>query len=245
MQSLVIPPRLCYNKTMNFTLDTAQYSERINGDKKLLFERYFSLLTEYNARFNLTSVTQKEEVYEKHFLDSVSGESLFPKNASVVEVGSGAGFPSLPLKILRDDLRFTLVESTGKKCEFLKTVVRELGLSGVTVLNGRAEDFARNPMYREQFDACCARAVARLNTLSEYCIPFLKVGGAFIAYKADAEEEIAEAQNAVKTLGGRAAEIYRYSLPSEAKRTLVLIKKQKPTPKGYPRGQGKERKHPL
>ena len=230
---------------MNLTLDAAYYLKLINGDRKPLFERYFSLLTEYNARFNLTSITTREEVYEKHFLDSVLGESLFPQNASVVEVGSGAGFPSLPLKILRDDLNFTLVESTGKKCEFLKVAVRELGLSNVTVLNGRAEDFAHDPIYRERFDVCCARAVARLNTLSEYCIPFLKAGGSFIAYKGDADEEVAEAQNAIKVLGGKAAEMYRYSLPSEAKRTLVLIKKQKPTPKGYPRGQGKERKHPL
>lgn len=230
---------------MNLTLDAAHYITLINGDKKPLFERYFELLTEYNARFNLTSITEREEVYEKHFLDSVLGESLFEQNARVLEVGSGAGFPSLPLKILRNDLNFTLVESTGKKCEFLKTAVRELGLSGVTVLYGRAEDYARNPEYREQFDVCCARAVARLNTLSEYCIPFLKVGGAFIAYKGDADEELAEAQNAINLLGGKAAQAYFYSLPSGAKRTLVLIKKQKNTPKNYPRGQGKERKNPL
>ena len=245
VQSLVIPPRLCYNERMNPTLDTVRYSDLISGDKKPLFERYFELLREYNARFNLTSITEKAEVYEKHFLDSVLGESLFPKNAHVLEVGSGAGFPSLPLKILRGDLNFTLVESTGKKCEFLKVVIEELGFSDVTVLNGRAEDYARDPVYREQFDVCCARAVARLNTLSEYCIPFLKVGGVFVAYKADADEEVNEAQSAIQKLGGKGAEVFRYSLPSDAKRTLVYIQKQKNTPKCYPRGQGKERKNPL
>ena len=230
---------------MDLTLDTAYYSDLISGAKKPLFERYFSLLTEYNARFNLTSITQREEVYEKHFLDSVLGESLFPKNAAVLEVGSGAGFPSIPLKIIREDLNFTLVESTGKKCEFLKTVVKELDLSGVTVLNGRAEELARDPVYREKFDVCCARAVARLNTLSEYCIPFLKVGGVFVAYKGEADGEVTEAKNAIQKLGGKGAEVFTYSLPNQSKRSLVYIRKQKNTPAAYPRGQGKERKNPL
>ena len=217
----------------------------ICGEKKALFSRYFALLTEYNARFNLTAITEEKEVYEKHFLDSVLGEALFPANSSVLEVGSGAGFPSLPLKIVRDDLSFTLVESTGKKCEFLKVVIRELDLSNVTVLNGRAEDFARDPLYREQFDICCARAVARLNTLAEYCLPFVKVGGAMIAYKADSDEEVKEAQKAITTLGGKEPTLYRYALPQSGNRTLVCIEKKKPTPKLYPRGQGKERKNPL
>lgn len=227
---------------MNATL--AHYLNLIE-QKRPLFARYFSLLLEYNAKFNLTAITKEEEVYEKHFLDSVLGEALFQSGASVLEVGSGAGFPSLPLKIVRDDLHFTLVESTGKKCDFLKLAVKELGLEGVTVLCGRAEDFARDLYYRERFDICCARAVARLNTLSEYCLPFVKVGGSFIAYKGDAAEEVKEAQNAIKLLGGGQANSICYSLPSEANRTLVQIKKQRPTPKGYPRGQGKERKNPL
>ena len=135
-------------------IDPIPYINQINGEKKPLFEKYFELLTEYNNRFNLTAITEKAEVYEKHFLDSVAGESLFPENASVLEVGSGAGFPSIPLKILRDDLSFTLVESTGKKCEFLKTAIAELGLSGMTVLNDRAETLAHNKDYREKYDIC-------------------------------------------------------------------------------------------
>ena len=234
---------MCYNTLMKF--DATHYSSLICGEKKEQFSRFFALLSEYNARFNLTAITEENEVYEKHFLDSVLGEELFPENASVLEVGSGAGFPSLPLKIVREDLSFTLVESTGKKCEFLKTVVRELALSNVTVINGRAEDLARDPLYREQFDVCCARAVARLNTLSEYCLPFVKVGGGFIAYKGDADEEVLQAQNAITKLGGKAAILYRYALPESGNRTLVVVQKGKPTPKPYPRGQGKERKNPL
>ena len=239
---LVFPFYLCYNKGMN--LSPEHYLNLID-EKRPLFQKYFALLLEYNKKFNLTAITKEDEVYEKHFLDSVLGEALFLKGASVLEVGSGAGFPSLPLKIVRDDLNFTLVESTGKKCDFLKLAVRELDLEGVTVLCGRAEDFARDPNYRERFDVCCARAVARLNTLSEYCLPFVKVGGSFIAYKGDAAEEVKEARNAIKLLGGGDTDDLRYTLPSGASRTLVQIKKQRPTPKGYPRGQGKERKNPL
>ncbi|MBD5636617.1 MAG: 16S rRNA (guanine(527)-N(7))-methyltransferase RsmG [Clostridia bacterium] len=226
-------------------IDPAHYLNLINGEKKAVFEKYFALLTEYNARFNLTAITERADVFEKHFLDSVTGESLFPENASVLEVGSGAGFPSLPLKILRDDLSFTLVESTGKKCEFLKVAVKELALSNVVVLNERAETLARDSKYREKFDICCARAVARLNTLSEYCLPFVKIGGAFVAYKADADEELREAENAIKKLGGKTACSFRYSLPNHGVRTLIQIEKIKPTPALYPRGQGKERKNPL
>ena len=222
----------------------AHYLQSIE-EKRPLFERYFKLLTEYNARFNLTAITEHAEVYEKHFLDSILGEALFPAKARVLEVGSGAGFPSLPLKIVRDDLDFTLVESTGKKCEFLKVAIKELNLSNVTVLNGRAEDFAKDKSYREQFDVSCARAVARLNTLSEYCLPFVKVGGAFVAYKGEADEEAAEAKHALSVLGGGSLEIHRYTLPTQGKRSLVYIKKEKHTPAAYPRGQGKERKNPL
>ena len=234
---------MCYNTLMKF--DATHYSSLICGEKKEQFSRFFALLSEYNARFNLTAITEENEVYEKHFLDSVLGETLFPEHANVLEVGSGAGFPSLPLKIVREDLHFTLVESTGKKCEFLKAAINELSLTNVTVLNGRAEELAKDPLYREKFDICCARAVARLNTLSEYCLPFVKVGGAMIAYKADADEEVKEAQTAILKLGGKEPMLYRYTLPQSGNRTLVFVPKGKPTPKLYPRGQGKERKNPL
>jgi len=223
----------------------SDYESMIRGEYGEQFRKFFRLLTEYNARFNLTSVTEEADVYLKHFLDSVAGESLFAKNADVVEIGSGAGFPSLPLKIVRNDLRFTLVESTGKKCDFLRAAVKELSLERVEVVNARAEDLARDPAYRERFDACCARAVARLNTLSEYCVPFLKVGGKFIAYKGSLDEEAEEAKHALKILGCGKSETICYGLKEAGARTLFVAEKTCRTPAAYPRGNGKERKNPL
>ncbi|MBR2384002.1 MAG: 16S rRNA (guanine(527)-N(7))-methyltransferase RsmG [Clostridia bacterium] len=210
------------------------------------FENYRKILLFYNGKFNITTITEKQDVYVKHFLDSVLCKDLFVDNSKVIEIGSGGGFPSIPLKIVRDDLNLTLVESTGKKCIFLKEVIKELNLNNVEVLNGRAEDFGKDKKYREKFDHVTARAVARLNTLCEYCMPFIKVGGSFIALKGNAEEEIKEAQNAVNVLGGKYSLIKEYNLPlEEAKRTLIKIEKIKSTPQLYPRGNGKERKQPL
>ena len=186
------------------------------------FEKYREILLFYNDKFNITTITEKQEVYVKHFLDSALCSDLFMDNSKVIEIGSGGGFPSIPLKIVREDLSFTLVEATGKKCTFLKEVVKELDLKNVEVLKGRAEDFGKDKKYREKFDHVTARAVARLNTLCEYCMPFIKVNGSFIALKGNADEEI-----------------------KEAKRTLIKIEKIKNTPSLYPRGNGKERKNPL
>ena len=209
------------------------------------FDTFKEILKEHNKMYNLTSVCDDEGIYFKHFLDSVAGEEYFKAGASVAEIGSGGGFPSIPLKIVRDDLKFTLVESTGKKCNYLNTVVDKLALGGVKVLNVRAEEGARDGDLREKFDVCCARAVARLNTLAEYCLPFVKVGGRFIAYKGDCEAEIDEAANAFKVLGGELEKVVRYDLENCGARTLVIVKKVRSTPTGYPRGQGKERKQPL
>ena len=219
--------------------------ERIEGEKREQFDRFRELLLLYNEKFNLTSVVGEREIFLKHFLDSAAGEAFFPANSTVAEVGSGAGFPSLPLKILRDDLSFTLIESVGKKCEFLETVVKELGLRGVTVKKMRAEDAARGEL-RESFDVCCARAVARMNTLAEYCLPLVRPGGRFIAYKGDAEEELNEARRAIALLGGEIEEMCPCELPDGCgKRTLVAVKKVKHTPEKYPRGRGKERSSPI
>lgn len=215
-----------------------EYSEK--------FSAFAELLKEHNKMYNLTSICDDEGIYFKHFLDSIAGEEYFEKGASVAEIGSGGGFPSIPLKIVRDDLKFTLVESTGKKCNYLNTVVVDkMAFKGVKVVNMRAEDGAHDRAFREKFDICCARAVARLNTLSEYCLPYVKVGGKFIAYKGDCEEEIEEAANAIKVLGGEIENIVRYELENCGKRTIVIIKKVSATPTKYPRGQGKERKDPL
>lgn len=242
MKTLVKRRTTCYNIA---DMDCKRYTELISGEYRDKFERFKNLLLDYNNKFNLTAITDENEVYIKHFLDSVAGESFFTKNASVIEIGSGGGFPSIPLKLIRDDLKFLLIESTGKKCGYLQTVVDKLNLSNVEVKNARAEDAAREVIYREKFDFAVARAVARLNTLCEYCMPFVRVGGKFIAYKGGAEEEIKEAANAIKILGGEIENVEQYELPNGEKRTLIIIKKVAHTPRQYPRGQGKERKAPL
>lgn len=221
------------------------YCKAISEEKKEKFDLFFRTLVEFNKMFNLTSITERNEVFFKHFIDSAAGEFLFREGASLCEVGSGAGFPSLALKILREDLEMTLIESTGKKCEFLKAIVDKLSFSGVKVENARAEDLAKNPFYREKFDYCTARAVARLNTLSEYCLPFVKKGGKFIAYKGEASEETKEAERAVKILGGKISSVYEYDLFSYGKRSLIVVDKISSTPEKYPRGNGRERKQPL
>lgn len=222
------------------------YENLIKNDFSFKFLKFAEMLINYNKICNITSVSDEKGIFYKHFLDSVVGESLFSRGASVVEIGSGGGFPSLPLKFLRDDLSFTLIESTGKKCTFLKSVVDNFGLKSVKVKNIRAEDGARDKNMRERFDFACARAVARLNTLCEYCLPFVAVGGKFIAYKGDSGDEVKEAEKAIKTLGGEVENIIEYELPyGYGKRSLIVIKKIKNTPSAYPRGLGKERKNPL
>lgn len=213
-----------------------------NREKLDIFK---NLLQEHNKMYNLTAICDDEGIYFKHFLDSVAGEEFFEKGVKVVEIGSGGGFPSIPLKIVRNDLKFTLVESTGKKCNFLNIAVDKLGFEGVKVENMRAEDGAKDKRFREKFDICCARAVAALNTLSEYCLPYVKVGGKFIAYKGDCEGEIEDARNAIKLLGGEIEKVVRYELEKCGKRTIIVVKKVCATPSKYPRGNGKERKQPL
>lgn len=210
-------------------------------------DAFYSLLCEYNRKFNLTTITDRQSFMIKHIYDSMAGSQLFPAGAKVAEIGSGGGFPSIPLCILRDDLTFTLFESTSKKCDFLGTVVNELQLYNVEdIVNMRAEDAAKDKKYREMFDVSCARAVARMNTLCEYCIPFVKVGGRFIAYKAEADDEIKEAVTAAHTLGCTDAKLTKYELPENCgKRALAEYIKVRPTPAAYPRGNGKERKKPL
>ena len=213
----------------------------MDGNK---FSAFRELLLFYNARFNLTSITAPEEIFYKHFLDSLAGEACFPHGGNVAEVGSGAGFPSIPLLLVREDLGFTLFESTGKKCEFLKTAVRELGLSAEVVCM-RAEDAGRDAAFRERFSAVTARAVARLNTLAEYCMPLVRVGGRFVAYKG-AESELAEGKRALTALGGAEPAEISYALPAGyGRRTLVLTEKHMPTPARYPRGRGAERRDPI
>lgn len=222
------------------------YESLIIGEKKERLECFRALLLAYNGRYNLTAITEEKDVYYKHFLDSAAGMDLFKKGARAAEIGSGAGFPSMVLKILREDLQFDLFESVGKKCEFLRAAVDKLQLQGVHIYNVRAEDAAKDKKFRERYDVVTARAVARMNTLSEYCLPFVKIGGEFIAYKSGDTAEIKEAENAYCTLGGKLSAVYEYSLPEGyGERVLAVVKKVKATPPAYPRGQGKERKNPL
>ncbi len=222
------------------------YEGAILKEYKEKFELFRAMILEYNQRYNLTTILDEKDMNFKHFLDSIAGKELFQKQGKVAEIGSGAGFPSIPLKIVREDLKLDLFESVGKKCEFLQAVVDKFAFRDVNIYNIRAEDAARDKNFRERYDHATARAVARMNTLSEYCLPFVKVGGSFIAYKSGDVAEITEAESAYKALGGKCAKVIPYSLPENyGERVLAVIEKVKPTPPRYPRGQGKERKAPL
>ena len=210
------------------------------------FEAYYHILVETNEKMNLTAITEKDEVYCKHFLDSlqITRALDFEKSVTLCDVGSGAGFPSIPLAIVDSKYHVTIIDALNKRINFLKGLIKELNLGNVDAIHARAEEFVK--IKREFFDVVTARAVARLNTLCEYCMPFVKKGGSFIALKGNAEEEIEEAKNAVKILGGKYSDIKYYELPKEeGKRTLIKIEKIKSTPSKYPRGNGKERKDPL
>ncbi|MBR2340811.1 MAG: 16S rRNA (guanine(527)-N(7))-methyltransferase RsmG [Clostridia bacterium] len=220
--------------------------DKISGEKAEEFEKFRALLLEYNQKYNLTSILEKEDVYYKHFLDSGAGAHLFKQNATVAEIGSGAGFPSMVLKILRPDLKLSLFESVGKKCEFLKVIVDNFNFKDVNIYNMRAEDAARDKRFRDKFDYVTARAVARMNSLSEYCLPLVKVNGEFIAYKSGDLTEIEEAKSAYKALNAKLEKVISYELPNGyGERSLAVVKKLDKTPNKYPRGQGKERKDPL
>ncbi len=216
-----------------------------NFNKEILekFNEYYNLLVFYNEKFNITAITEKEEVYKKHFLDSVFGLKFIEKG-KLIDIGSGGGFPAIPLKICNDDINLTMLEATGKKCEFLNEVCKKLDLKNVEIINGRAEDYAKNSKYREQFDYCTARAVARLNILAEYSLPFIKIGGFFIPYKGKIEDEIQEALNGINKLGGKIVEKFEFCY-EDSNRYILKILKEKKTDLTYPRSNGKIRKTPL
>jgi 16S rRNA (guanine527-N7)-methyltransferase len=215
------------------------------------FEKYYGLLVEWNEKFNLTAITEYTGVQLKHFLDSLSAAPILLKagivNKTLIDVGAGAGFPGMPLAIALADLRVTLLESTGKKVRFLDQTMRELDLENVTSVHARAEEYGRDSRHREQFDFCVARALAPMRTLVEYTLPFVRVGGIFIAYKAvEAEEETRGAKRGIETLGGRLREIIPVKLADmDDVRHLVVIDKVAPTPKLYPRAGGLPKNKPL
>jgi 16S rRNA (guanine527-N7)-methyltransferase len=211
------------------------------------FEVYFRELVAWNARFNLTTITERDEVIVKHFLDSLSVAPLLRSNpTSLIDIGSGAGFPGMPLKIALPTLSVTLIDSTGKKVEFLKHVIAELSLHDTTALHARAEELAHDPKYREQYDAAVARAVADLPTLLEYALPFVRVGGVFVAQKGvDVEEEVRRAARAMQVLGGRLREVSPVRLPGLEPRHLIVVEKIAATPSQYPRSAGAPKKKPI
>ena len=207
------------------------------------FLRYAQLLEEWNAKFNLTAIEEREEVYEKHFMDCLIPLTLVTLSGSVCDVGSGAGFPGLVWAIARPELSITLIEPTGKRCTFLEEVKRQLKLSNVTVLNRRAED-CRD--LRESFDAVTARAVANLSVLSELCVPLVKIGGRFVPLKGPkGEEELKEAQFALNKLGCSDNRAIRYTLSDNEVRNLIVCEKRSATPGKYPRNYGQIKKSPL
>lgn len=199
--------------------------------------RYSELLTQWNEKINLTAITDPEGITVKHFFDSVYPFTMFdlPENSTVIDVGTGAGFPSCPLKIFRDDINLTLLDSLNKRVKFLTALSEEISLNA-NCIHGRAEELGKNPEYREKYDCATARAVANLTDLSEYCLPFVKVGGIFAALKGSSgETELEEAKETIKLLGGKTEQVKKYDLPNGDGRTLIVIRKLTPTPPKHPR----------
>lgn len=223
---------------LNITLSDAQMQQ---------FLDYYEMLVETNKVMNLTAITEFDEVIEKHFLDSLSLCQVYDLNREIkiLDMGTGADFPGIPLKIAFPEIDLVLADSLNKRIKFLQEVINRLELKKVEALHARAEEMGRNKQYREQFDLCVSRAVANLSSLSEYCIPFVKEGGMFISYKSgEIEDETNQAKKAITILGGKIEDIYKFDL-YEQKRSFVIIRKEKKTPKAYPRKAGTPTKMPL
>ncbi len=233
----------------NFRKDLEALQIVLNKEQLCQFMSYYELLVEWNQVMNLTAITDFEEVCKKHFTDSLSLVKAYKINASisVIDVGTGAGFPGIPLKIAFPDIEIILLDSLHKRVDFLKTVIDNLGLKKIEALHGRAEDYAKEKNFREQFDLCISRAVSNLSTLSEYCIPYVKIGGHFISYKSEKlSEEKKDAEYAISVLGGEIEDQISFQIPnSDINRNLLIVRKKKETPANYPRKAGLPLKKPI
>lgn len=237
-----------YNTTQ-FKKDLSEIGVSLTENQIQQFLIYYEMLIEWNNVMNLTAITEFDEVMKKHFVDSLSliKATNVQESKKVIDVGTGAGFPGLALKIAYPNLQITLLDSLNKRIQFLDAVISKLNLQNIETIHGRAEDFAKPDKLREKFDLCVSRAVANLSTLSEYCLPFVKIGGEFISYKSEKiAEEIEDANKAISILGGKISGQIEFQLPgSDIYRNLFIIEKVKETPKKYPRKAGLPGKEPI
>ena len=220
---------------------------KLSDKQENQFEKYMKLLVEWNEKVNLTAITEHDDIILKHFVDSLTIEKYINNGASVIDVGTGAGFPGIPLKIYNESLDVTLLDSLNKRINFLNEVIKELDLEKIKTIHLRAEDGGKDKMLREKFDVATSRAVANLSTLSEYLLPFVKVGGEAICMKGpNVEDELKDAKKAIKILGGEVKKKKKIVLPnSDIERNIIIIKKVKPTPKSFPRKAGTPSKAPI
>lgn len=234
-----------------FEKNMYEYTNKINinleKDDVKKFYKYQELLLEWNKKINLTAITEPEEIIRKHFVDSLTIEKYLKNGAYIVDVGTGAGFPGIPLKILRKDIKVILVDSLNKRINFLNEVIKELKLDNIGAIHARVEEFGRNKEYREKFDISTSRAVANLSTLSEYLLPLVKLGGISVCMKgSEIEEELDQSKKAISVLGGKNIRVDEFYLPnSDIKRNLIVIEKNNNTPSKYPRKPGIPAKEPI
>ena len=234
-----------FSEIVMYTLK--KYNNVLKDDELNKFSEYANLLVEWNKKINLTAITDPENIAIKHFLDSISVFEVLkvPKRARVIDVGSGAGFPGVPMKIVRQDIKITLLDSLNKRLLFLDELLYSLNLNG-TIIHSRAEELSRKPEHREKYDVAISRAVASLNVLSEYCMPFVKVGGVFVAMKGSRiSDELKDAKNAIDILGGEVDSVNKFYLPDGSQRNIIIIKKLKETATIYPRHGSKISKKAL
>lgn len=231
----------------NFKEKLSEKCSELTDEMQQQFEDYMNLLLEWNEKINLTAITEENEIILKHFVDSLTISKYIKEGKSIVDVGTGAGFPGMPLKIVRKDLKVTLVDSLNKRILFLNDVIEKLRLKEIETLHYRAEEFGQNKKYRESFDIATSRAVANLSTLVEYLLPLVKVGGICVCMKgSDIKEELENSKKAIETLGGEVEQVEEFYLPgTDIKRSIVIVKKISSTPKKYPRKPGTPAKEPI